>query len=998
MAISYGTITIIDNTDLGQLSAYLTTDKYKQQVLDENTNPATYYPDWIENDGWLTITPHVYHNGVEVPIATGGIANSNLEITWYEDDTNLSTDSSSSAAALSNNTCKRIANLTTSKRHVTYKANIKYYPVSGDKSLFLITSAEIELSLNTTGTDAAEPKSLQLSGTKAYFTYTYDGNIYGEHNSVLSVSKSSTIAGVVWYYTNSNGVETVLPNSLVTNGGGSNPFTGTSFTLSVDNAFQSALFESLVARGQISFGVKETTTSGGTTLVADGFTDYFSIFRYQQASPGDSVYTSFLDNDQETLSVYNNILDLTNAVSGLYINKNGQDDSENWHVRVEDNINDTTSFNYAQWNTKDYPSGIFKGVSSVTITNNGTQAPVINGNTIATSSLSANDLVAYNTSVFSWNGSKWILTTNNLNKFGPNKVVVTTMEVNSATITFISSHGSYSDTTFNQDTGDDATSDLINTFSISKSATVISHSLRLDTLAINRDSEGHYTPSQVTIDAITRSGGSTTPTAYRDAGVIKYTINYSSGNPTTGQNSANLPATIDLTNITREITSIVATLGASSPYEDTQTVVVTNDGSSPYNINLLNSGDTISTTYDYKPSNNYVIDVPFVVMQGIEEINVNYKVNANTAYPRVSVSVIKDSSTNTSLEITPDFYNGETKVTTATTVNKVKATLPSTQIIGQSGYFTLTFELNATISKTVTYKYVSSPEALNALSVYLNPTPGDTFSNQAGRIIVEPSVLDGVVPVTSNLKYQWEIYNNGWKILKNSALSGEETTNTYYYDNSNNIFFSNSGGADATIDESIKNNTADSKYLHVIGAGVDSYVAFRVKITYTLTNIVLTEYISLKDIDDPLQVTILSTIGTQLTNGQGEGVIYAKVVRNSEEIDAIASKLVFSSQQPTGSINTGDFAGMLGCIYKNGNSLTYYSRPNTSANWTLRSKTVASYSWSFRDKDNETILDTDLSDSSYLYYIIHNNVNTQFIYVDKNIVDKKMTADVRVTV
>ena len=111
MAISYGTITIVDNTDLGQLSAYLTTDKYKQQVLDENTSPATYYPDWIENDGWLTITPHVYHNGVEVPIATGGIANSNLEITWYEDDTNLATTGSSSAVALSNNTCKRIANL-----------------------------------------------------------------------------------------------------------------------------------------------------------------------------------------------------------------------------------------------------------------------------------------------------------------------------------------------------------------------------------------------------------------------------------------------------------------------------------------------------------------------------------------------------------------------------------------------------------------------------------------------------------------------------------------------------------------------------------------------------------------------------------------------------------------------------------------------------------------------------------------------------------------------
>ena len=31
MSVSYGTITITDSTDLGQLTAYLTSDKYKQQ-------------------------------------------------------------------------------------------------------------------------------------------------------------------------------------------------------------------------------------------------------------------------------------------------------------------------------------------------------------------------------------------------------------------------------------------------------------------------------------------------------------------------------------------------------------------------------------------------------------------------------------------------------------------------------------------------------------------------------------------------------------------------------------------------------------------------------------------------------------------------------------------------------------------------------------------------------------------------------------------------------
>ena len=47
MAISYGTITITDKTDLGQLSVFLTGSTVNQQVCNINTEPDTYYPDWI---------------------------------------------------------------------------------------------------------------------------------------------------------------------------------------------------------------------------------------------------------------------------------------------------------------------------------------------------------------------------------------------------------------------------------------------------------------------------------------------------------------------------------------------------------------------------------------------------------------------------------------------------------------------------------------------------------------------------------------------------------------------------------------------------------------------------------------------------------------------------------------------------------------------------------------------------------------------------------------
>lgn len=1004
---SYGTITIVDNTDLGQLSAYLTTDKYRQQVY--NVNDGTWYPDWIANSSYLTITPNIFYNGSPVDLLVSSQPNPQLSITWYENSVNITTGSSSTAVVQSNRTCRRISNLANvdGQRNVVYRADIKYYPVSGDSSLFLVTSVEIELNLNITGTNAAAPKSLQLTGSKAYFTYDWQGNIYGGNSSVLTVSKSLTIAGIFWYYTAPDGnggtVETLLTNNIV-NGGDNSAFIGDSFTLSTATQTQSSLFSALASLGQLGFRVRETDGNAvNPQLISNGFTDYFSIFRYQEAAPGDTVYTAYVDNNEETVTVYDNILDLSGAVSKLYINKDGRDDSAHWHISVTDNIGNIQNFAYAAWNTKDYPNGILKGISSTTISNGGTQAPTINGVSIATSTLTTNDMVIYNGSVFYWNGTNWVLpNTTNTTTYGPDKVAVTLMNVNTAAITFRAEHGTYNGTTF---TRDEEVSDLINIFTVSKNQSIVSHSLRLSTANINRSATGQYTPNQVVLDAITRTGGSTSQTSYRDAGVIKYTISYTSGADTTGQNTANNPVTLDLSSETREITQIVVTLGTASPWEDTQTVTVSKSGSSPYNINVFNLDDTISTTFDYKPSADYLIDVPFAVLQGIDELDVNCKINNSTAYPRVSVGNIYNSS-DTSLGVVPSFYYNDTAVTTASRVNKVKATLSTSLTIGTSGYFDLLFELSADYSKTVRYKYVSSPEALDAIALYVQTDPGDKFVNQEGKIIITPVLLSGVTAITSGVTYTWEIYRNGWKRLKNSATTQSETT--WYHDDY--IFFDDEDSPSRTQgDTNIINGTINSKYLHVFGYSVPSYTQFRLTVSRasgntTLPDFTVVEYISLTDESDPIQVSVLSTVGDKLTNGQGQGVIYAKVTMNQDEVDEIKFPLGFGTDDPP-TVSTTAATNMLGYVVKVGNVIKYYARNTTADSWPSTATrlspgttTTATYHWTFRDSNNKVIVDTDLESSSYLYSIIHNNANTQFVYVDKDIVNKKLTADVEVSI
>ena len=1018
MALSYGTITIVDNTDLGQLSAFLSTDKYKEQIADTNDNPTTYNPDWSGNDG-IIISPTVYYNGTIIDIATNGVANPQLTIVWYEDGIQVGGSdypSGGPASALSNNTCKRIGNLpTTGTRHAVYRADITYYPVVGDPSLFLRTSASIELSCVTVGTNGqpgTPAKSLQLTSSRAYFTYRATGDLYGERTSTLTATKSDSINSIKWFYLNSSGSEVNITNKIANNGNTS-AFTGLSFSLSPDNAYQSALFEVLNAKGQLSIYIKETNSSG--TVVSGGFTDYVSIFKYQEASAGDSVYIASLNNDEETISVYNNNPDLSGAVTQFFVTKGGLNDLSNWHVTVTDNVASADNLKYVVWNTLDVPDAVLLGISTTTITANGTQAPTINGVSIATSTLTTNSMVIYGATpvLYKWNGSKWIQpSTNNLTKYGPDKLAVTALDVDyTAEITFTAQHGSYSGSTFTPDSGEGAIANLIKTFTIKKNASIISHSLRLDSVSLNRSSEGVYNPSTITINAIERTGGSSTPSDYHPAGVLKYTIYYTDNTTTTGSNNTDAPIELNFTSITKPISKIITTLGASAPYEDTQTITVSNDGTSPYNINVLNPSDTISTTYDYKPNSSYIIDVPFVVMQGGNELNVNVYQSASTAYPRVKTSVIHKviNGTDSSTGVTPSFYyDNESRASGV--VNKAKATLGTSLNIGESGYFDLTFELSSSFSKNVRYTYSSSPEALNPLILHLYPTPADKFVNQTGAIVIEPTLYSGNDLIPSNIKYKWEIYIDGhWKVLKNKALSSSEASSTnpyYYHDENNNIFYSTSNNISDTISTisgtaDFVNDTANSKYLHVFGAAVQGYSSFRLTATYETTNKSTVQQIALTDIDDPIQVKVLSTVGEKIVNHQGVGVIYAKVSQNNEEIDPVASKLVVSSVAPTNSDNTGVFKDMLGCVYKNGNTLTYFSRTattGTGADWQERTSTRGDYHWTFRDKDNESIVGTETGLSAYLAYIITNNVNTQFIYVDSDVIDNKITADVRVTI
>ena len=992
MSISYGTITITDTTDLGQLSVYLTGSTVRQQIYDAGDNPpttATYYPDWSTQGNALIITPHVYFNGQSQPL------NSNkIEVAWSKEEggimypnqsvpifpTSPTTEACPESVVDQASGYKKIqrpANLTINSTGASYTATITYYPIDGDRTVTLQAIATLDLTISNNGVDGADgsqgapAKALQLVGTGNYFTYHYEGTLFGAPTITLT-SQSQNISGIHWYCDNK--AIKIINNKKVTDdtlpGYNSAPYyTETSLTIAGNNTTEDSWIQDLApnfrANKSAQFKIVETDSNGNEVSAPNGLIDYMSIYGLTEAAPGTDTYSASLSNDEETIVDYEGTPILDNANTELFISQGGVDDLENWHIAVTDSIGDSQKFNYELTNSKDTTGS-----------------------------------------------------STNLNKYGPDRVKVTVMNtnvLNAAKITFTAVHGTYSGNEF---TPDGEVSNIIKEFSLVKSSALVSHSLRLDSVNANKAADSNtYIPSVITVDAITRRGGSTQP--YRDAGVIKAKVYYTDGTAKEGyeQNSNENPLTLTLSTLvgSKVISYIDTFLGGTagesySDAEDKQKITISVNGTngtdgrpgdSPWNFILRNSFDAISTDFSNRTSQAFVINIPIQAVEGVTNRTI-YK-TGSTTYPTVyGADLTYTTSQGTTGTISAKYYNGEVEVTTIGEVDNIRYEIPAGTNIGGSDsstiatgsiVLTLTYKANTSLSQTYTYK--AQPEALKPIRVLLESNPSDTFENQEGTITVTPLVMSGTSPVASSIwgSPTWKVYttkNNvtDWYTISDAGISGVTV--------SNNI-------------------------LSVDGTAVQGYLGFSFTVSITRGGITetYTEYINLKDIDDPLQVSLHSTVGEQIVNGQGIGVIYTRVIRrgDDEDYDTIVpdNMLAVGTTAPTASTASGK-TGYCYVVLDNNNpakptgEVRYYWRDSGSGNWSGPRGTTTNpykytYTWYFRDSNNGAYVYNDASTPTVLNYLLETNSSThkpthnqQFVYIDSSVINNKITAVAKVEI
>ena len=388
------------------------------------------------------------------------------------------------------------------------------------------------------------------------------------------------------------------------------------------------------------------------------------------------------------------------------------------------------------------------------------------------------------------------------------------------------------------------------------------------------------------------------------------------------------------------IVCILFESGGTSKQLDIQTIAVTTDGQTG---GKGDKGDDGTDALNIIVGNSY----DGIPVDGDGKVTSTYTILIPFAgyqgTAKVATTVVNPP---TLFGITPTVTNATTSAD-----GSIQYIIPAgTTITNDNGVVTFTFKFTQA-NKTVTYDYSwgkarqgkDGTNGINAVILQLGtPNGGNIIENGTGTVTIEATLIDGATDVTNSATYTWKKFENG----SYSTISGQTT-----------------------------------KTLTVTSSMVDGYASFQCIAHYDNKDYI--QYMSVLDKQDPHQTTILSSVGNQLRNGSGVGALYALVYRKGQELDPIKSERFVETLPTTGNKN-GDYCYLLDSTAK---TVTLYKY---TTQWDVATDTyIGTYNWYYRDKNGNTITTGTPSAGG---------VGAKVIYIDGDLVDKKLVVDVKVTI
>ena len=869
MATSYGSITIVDITDIGEFSVYPTANSPRTQIYNPDTNG--YIPDWSgsDPDTSLKITPVAYYASQNVSTAA--------TYTWQRRDgagnlTELGVNET--VITVSGNTGVLKVNnnvLGSSTSGIISYVVTAHYVVDG---VTLEAIGEIDFSLTRQGSTA---KTAKINGENI-FKYNTAGALTPAGKTI---TLNGTVVGVSitgWQY-KSGGNWVTYPNSSNTSTLTVNP---------TDNVFTND-----------SVTIKLVTNDTSTY-------DLFTITKLRDGAAGQEVLSAVLSNEDQMLPADKNgkVTSYNGATSTLTIYEGDTDVTSGWTI------------------TKSYSPTTLGNLDTAT-----------NTHTVdfTSTSVSSTVLSGYDTASVTFTCAK----------SGHSNIIKTFSLVKIST-------------------GADGTSPII--YSLKPSSLVVKTDPAVNNVHPNPN------PSTVTFNAYQQQGDAT-PTAYE--GRIQFYIDNNSSiaeETTVNSSSRTINFNNSPWNAATRVRAVLYEANANTNQLDSQTVVIVCDGEKgdtgdaggngfgAVNVILSNEADVIPCTSGNHPipngsgadSDKFIIDIPYEGYQG-------------TSVKTTAVSAPALSASDFGVTITAD----------TSTAGHVKYKIPNTATLVEGGQINLTFTVNAqdydanddvistTVSVSKVYTWTRSSAAINGVNAVILQVvaeDGTIFENNTGTLTAKGLLYEGTTLQTSNVTYKWYKYTAGYTEITSTSSS-------------DNVY---------------KNAAGD--ILTIKAAAVDGYASFKLEAIYD--NKTYTQYISFIDKSDPLQVSLHSTVGTQIKNSQGMGCVYARVTQGNTEIDQIPQGIQTGTAYPS-SPTINDYFVLLS---SNSNTSLRTARlyQYTGSDWTAVAAT-AHYEWSFRDENNIPVT------TGVPYQDTTNTKNNQFIYIDASLINSKITIDCKVT-
>ena len=500
------------------------------------------------------------------------------------------------------------------------------------------------------------------------------------------------------------------------------------------------------------------------------------------------------------------------------------------------------------------------------------------------------------------------------------------------------------------------------------------YSLKPDTLNLNktRDTIPVYTPSSVTFHCISKTGNADEipyPASLRIYENISASDITSSTTPAyqTIDNTGELNG-IKTYTPSNNATSIVCRMYKTGSFSnddllDTQTVSITLEGrkgdtgdpgasgESTINITLSNYLESIPTNHNNIVTSQRVVSFNFTGWEGTS---------------RVPTAIIPTIPTLFGVSYNSSSYSNST----ASSYGTISYTIPQGTDItnyGTNGNITFTFRLHyneqdQTKFRDITYDFAwvqtrNAKDGENVVFLQIRTPNGDIIENGANNVSAVANLYDGSTDVSSSASYQWYQFS--------SASTASD-------------------GYDA-----IPNET--SRTLTVTPSMVSGYASFKCVATYNTNPYI--QYVSIIDKSDPIQVTVLSSIGDKLLNNRGVGALYVKVSRKDKEIDPIKSERFIDSVDslPTSGNKTGDYIYVLNSTNK---TVILYEYNN---GWSISNfQYTGRYNWTYRNKDGIIIHNGDSDGEGGT--ISTPSASGKVVYIDGDLIKKKLIADVTVTI